>query len=60
MCFNHLLALKGQKVTLDKDQIILQPNEKFFYISSGIAEGDRYCATAVEQPLPGMKVRISS
>ena len=32
MCFNHLLALKGQKVTLDKDHIILQPNEKIIYI----------------------------
>ena len=39
---------------------VVRADEKFFYISSGIAEGDRYCATAVEQPLPGMKVRISS
>ncbi len=32
MCFNHLLTLYGQKVTLDKDHIILQPNEKIIYV----------------------------
>ncbi len=39
---------------------VVRADEDFFYISAGISEGDRYCATAVEQPLPGMKVRVSS
>ena len=39
---------------------VVRADENFFYISAGIAEGDRYCATAVDQPLPGMKVRVSS
>ena len=32
MFFNHLHTLKGQKVTLHKDHIILKPNEKIIYI----------------------------
>ena len=39
---------------------VVRADENFFYVSDGLAEGDRYCATAVEQPLPGMKVRVSS
>ena len=39
---------------------VVRADENFFYISDGLTEGDRYCATAVEQPLPGMKVRVSS
>ena len=39
---------------------VVRADENFFYVSDGLVEGDRYCATAVEQPLPGMKVRVSS
>lgn len=39
---------------------VVRADENYFYISDGLVEGDRYCATAVEQPLPGMKVRVSS
>lgn len=39
---------------------VVRADENYFYISEGLVEGDRYCATAVEQPLPGMKVRVSS
>ena len=38
---------------------VVRADENFFYVSDGLVEGDRYCATSVEQPLPGMKVRVS-
>ena len=59
---------RGQTLWLVDDDSTIRPtsvnvvraDEDFFYISDGLSEGDRYCATAVEQPLPGMKVRVSS
>lgn len=59
---------RGETIWLvDEDSVIrparvdvVRADENFFYISDGLVEGDRYCATAVERPLPGMKVRVSS
>jgi RND family efflux transporter MFP subunit len=59
---------RGETIWLVDDDSTIRParvdvvraDENFFYISDGLVEGDRYCATAVEQPLPGMKVRVSS
>ena len=59
---------RGKTIWLVDDDSTIRParvdvvraDENFFYISDGLMEGDRYCATAVEQPLPGMKVRVSS
>ena len=59
---------RGETIWLVDDDSTIRParvdvvraDEDFFYISDGLMEGDRYCATAVEQPLPGMKVRVSS
>ena len=59
---------RGETIWLVDDDSTIRParvdvvraDENFFYISDGLMEGDRYCATAVEQPLPGMKVRVSS
>jgi RND family efflux transporter MFP subunit len=59
---------RGETIWLVDDNSTIRPStvdivrsdEQYFYVSGGIVEGDRYCATAVEQPLPGMKVRVSS
>ena len=39
---------------------VVRADENYFYISDGLVEGDRYCATAVEQPLLGMKVELAA
>lgn len=38
---------------------IVRTSERFAYIDGGIEEGDRYCIAPPDQPLPGMRVRLS-
>ncbi len=37
---------------------IVRSDEEYSYISNGINEGDVYCVTPIDRPLPGMKVRF--
>lgn len=37
---------------------IVRSDEQYSYISNGINEGDIYCVTPIDRPLPGMKVRF--
>ena len=39
---------------------IVRRDDDFVYISGGVDAGERYCVTPIEQPLPGMKIRIGS
>ena len=38
---------------------IERSDDRFAYIRSGLTNGDRYCVTPIERPLPGMSVRYS-
>ena len=57
---------RGETVWLVDEDMRIRPSvvtveradDKYFYISDGLSEGDEYCATAVDQPLPGMRIRV--
>jgi len=38
---------------------VVRRDDKFVYIAAGVEDGERYCVTPIDQPLPGMKVRLS-
>lgn len=38
---------------------IARSDEYFAYVIEGVEDGERYCLTPPDQPLPGMKVRLS-
>ena len=42
-----------------RDLTVVRADERFSYVSSGLADGDRYTVTPPEQPLPGMLVRVN-
>lgn len=37
---------------------VVRSDEEFSYIANGINDGDLYCVTPIDRPLPGMKVRF--
>lgn len=37
---------------------VVRTDDDFAYIAAGLADGDRYVTTPIDQPLPGMKVRL--
>ena len=37
---------------------VLRADERFAYIGEGLAEGERYITVPIDEPLPGMKVRL--
>lgn len=37
---------------------VVRTDDDFAYVASGLADGDRYVTTPIDQPLPGMKVRL--
>lgn len=39
---------------------VVRRDDDFVYISGGVEVGERYCLTPIDQPLPGMQVRIAS
>lgn len=41
-----------------KEVAVVRSDEDYTYISNGIDEGDIYCVTPIDRPLPGMKVRF--
>ena len=42
-----------------RDVTIVRSDERFAYVSAGLEEADRYVTTPIDQPLPGMRVRLS-
>lgn len=38
---------------------IVRRDDDYVYINGGVTEGETYCLTPLDQPLPGMQVRIS-
>lgn len=54
------LWVVGEDLTIHPRQVeIARSDEEFAYISRGVEHGERYCLTPPDQPLPGMKVRLS-
>ena len=57
---------RGETLWLVGEDMAIQPrlleivraDEMYSYVSSGLADGDRYTVTPPEQPLPGMIVRV--
>ncbi len=39
---------------------IVRRDNDFVYVVDGLDEGERYCVTPIDQPLPGMKVRFDA
>jgi RND family efflux transporter MFP subunit len=39
---------------------IVRRDNDFVYVADGLDEGERYCVTPIDQPLPGMKVRFDA
>ena len=37
---------------------VVRTDDQFAYIARGLADGERYVTTPIDQPLPGMKVRL--
>jgi len=62
----HALS-RGDRIWIVDDQLKIQPrqvgivrtDENFAYVESGLADGERYATTPIDQPLPGMQVRLS-
>ena len=42
-----------------REVTIVRNDERFAYVSAGLEEADRYVTTPIDQPLPGMRVRLS-
>ncbi len=38
---------------------VVRRDDHHVYIRGGVEDGERYCLTPIDQPLPGMKVRVS-
>ncbi len=39
---------------------VVRRDDNFVYVADGLDEGERYCVTPIDQPLPGMKVRFDA
>ena len=42
-----------------REVVVARRDDRYVYISSGVKPGERYCLNQIEQPLPGMQVRVS-
>ena len=42
-----------------KEVNVVRRDDDYVYISDGVEVGERYCVTPIDQPLPGMQIRIA-
>jgi RND family efflux transporter MFP subunit len=49
---------EGSKIYPREVQIV-RSDEKFVYVRDGLSDGERFCTTPIDQPLPGMTVRFN-
>lgn len=62
----HALS-RGDTIWIVDEQLKIQPrqvaivrtDEAFAYVEAGLRDGERYATTPIDQPLPGMQVRLS-
>ena len=50
--------MRAQKIQ-PREVEVARRDDNFVYITNGVEDGERFCLTPVDQPLPGMKVRVS-
>ncbi len=49
---------EAQKIQ-PREVTVARRDEHFVYISGGVEDGEQFCLTPVDQPLPGMQVRVA-
>ncbi len=57
---NTLWMVDDEQRIHPRDVEVVRRDEDFVYISAGVEDGERYCVTPIDRPLPGMKVRLGS
>ena len=55
-----LWILDDEMRIFPKEVSVVRRDDNFVYISEGVEVGERYCVTPIDQPLPGMQVRIAA
>jgi multidrug efflux pump subunit AcrA (membrane-fusion protein) len=57
---NTLWLLDEEQRIYPREVEVVRRDKDFVYIASGVEAGEQYCVTPIDQPLPGMKVRLGS
>ena len=57
---NTLWMLDEEQRIYPREVEVVRRDKDFVYIASGVEAGEQYCVTPIDQPLPGMKVRLGS
>lgn len=52
-------VVNGEDEIYPKEVDVVRTDEQFAYVQSGLTDGEIYCISPIDQPLPGMKVRYS-
>ena len=55
-----LWIIDEQQKIYPRDVQIVSTDEKYAYVDGGLMNGDRYTITPIDQPLPGMPVRVNT
>ena len=56
---NTLWMVDDLQRIFPREVAVERRDDEFVYVSSGVSEGETYCLTPIDQPLPGMQVRVS-
>jgi len=56
---NTLWMVDEQQRIFPREVEVVRRDDEFVYISAGVSDGERYCLTPIDQPLPGMRVRLA-
>lgn len=43
-----------------RELTVVRRDDNFVYVAEGLDEGERYCVTPIDRPLPGMRVRFDA
>ncbi len=55
---NTLWMLDEEQRIYPREVEVVRRDQDFVYIADGVSAGEQYCVTPIDQPLPGMKVRL--
>ena len=55
-----LWVIDEQQKIYPRDVEVVSTDEEYAYVDAGLTDGERYTITPVDQPLPGMPVRVNS
>lgn len=55
-----LWIIDEQQKIYPRDVQIVSTDEEYAYVDGGLVNGDRYTITPIDQPLPGMPVRVNT